>query len=92
VPGKIKNVFTKRDLILLIYTATERDYAIGRNPVFVSRDCRNPAYDEGGEPMVSDTPSFWLKNFDLQSLGHDSVMGVGHTDYRSNLLQILEFI
>jgi hypothetical protein len=35
---------------------------------------------------------FWLKNYDLKEVADDSYLGVGHTDYRSNLLRIFEFI
>jgi len=35
VPGTIKNVYTKKDAILLLYQISQVDYAIGRNPMFL---------------------------------------------------------
>ena len=34
VPGVVKNVYTRKDAILLLYSAAEFDYAIGRNAMF----------------------------------------------------------
>ena len=83
----IKNVYTKSDLILLGYSAAERDYAIGRNPVFTEKiEGRNFAYDQGEELMVHDTTAFCLRNYDLKQFE------IGHTAYRENLMKILEFI
>ena len=84
-------------MILLMYSASELDCTIGRNAVFTestSKECsgRNFDYDKGDEVMVTDKVSFSLKNYDLQYLAHKSYFGVGHTDYRANLLKILEFI
>jgi hypothetical protein len=35
IPGTIKNVFTKKDFMLLLYTITGLDWAIGRNAIFI---------------------------------------------------------
>lgn len=84
-------------MILLMYSASEIDWTIGRNAVFTEskgKGCsgRNFDYDMGDEELVTDKISFSLKNYDLQYLAHESYFGVGHTDYRSNLLKILDFI
>ena len=34
VSGTIKNVYTKWDVILLLYSASQHDFSLGRNPVF----------------------------------------------------------
>ena len=35
VAGPIKNVYTRKDAILLLYSVSQFDWAIGRNPMFV---------------------------------------------------------
>lgn len=35
IPGTIKNVYTKKDFMLLLYTITGLDWAIGRNAIFI---------------------------------------------------------
>jgi hypothetical protein len=37
VAGQIKNVFTKRDLVLLLYSASEVDCAVGRSACFTEK-------------------------------------------------------
>ena len=34
IPGVVKNVYTRKDAILLLYSVAEFDYAIGRNAIF----------------------------------------------------------
>jgi len=96
VPGQIKNVFTKRDLILLLYTFSEKGWSLGRNPVFEinSEKHRNFNYDKGEEMLVApkELTTFRLTNFNLWSLASDDIGGIGHTNYRSNLDKILSFI
>ncbi len=49
VPGQIRNVFTKRDLILIFYSIAEKGWSLGRNAVFEknSDKHRNYNYDQG---------------------------------------------
>ena len=37
IPGEIRNVFTKKDLILLMYSICETDHSAGRNKLFVQQ-------------------------------------------------------
>ena len=79
--------------MLLLYTITGLDWAIGRNAIFKSKTAvRNFAIDDGTELVVSQSASFKLKNYDLKSLASESCLGVGHTNYKANLKNILEFI
>ena len=34
IPGQISNVYTKRDWILILFSTTEVNWALGRSPVF----------------------------------------------------------
>lgn len=93
IPGTIKNVYTKKDFMLLLYTITGLDWAIGRNAIFIQKTAvRNFALDNGTELVVSQSASFKLKNYDLKSLASESCSVVGHTNYKANLKNILEFI
>lgn len=67
VPGQIKNVYTKRDLILLLYTLAESDWALGRNATFDGKvvGARNFSYDKLNQQVVSDEVCFAFKNYDL---------------------------
>ena len=37
VPGQIRNVYTKKDLILILYSICEIDESVGRNIIFANR-------------------------------------------------------
>jgi hypothetical protein len=66
VPGQIKNVYSKKDYILLLYSCSEGDFAIGRNSVFTKMiSGRNFSNDQGGEPDIAEGDAFALKNYDL---------------------------
>ena len=61
----IKNVYSKQDYVLLMYSCSERDHAIGRNPVFSQmKQGRNFENDKGEEPVIVEE-GFWLRNYDL---------------------------
>jgi len=95
IPGSIKNVYTKKDMILLLYSAGERDSAIGRNALFVDespkvRNLANPDKTSVYEKLVCEQ-AFCLYNYDLSNMGTD-FLGIGHADYRKNLFKILTFI
>ena len=36
VPGQIRNVYTKKDLILILYSICEIDESVGRNIIFAN--------------------------------------------------------
>jgi hypothetical protein len=86
VPGQIKNVYTKRDMILLFYSFAEKGWSLGRNAIFEknSDKHRNFVYDEGDELLVEkqDLNTFRLLNYNLWSLASDDIGGIGHTNYR----------
>ena len=97
VVGQFTNVYTKRDLLLLLYTVSEHDWAAGRNRQLekCSQDGgRNFSQDTGKEPVVSREPySFRLKNFDLMSLVcTQDYFSTGHTDYLTQLEVVMSYI
>ena len=81
-------------MILVLYSMAETDWALGRNPVFKKMPSgRNFQQDEGHELAIESKECINLKNYDLESLGScNTYLGIGHTDYRTNLARILEFI
>ena len=81
-------MYTKSDCILLLYTATEWDWAIGRNPFFeTDTDIRNLARKPKDEDLVYSDDGFRVINYDLGKIG-----SIGHTEYRENLGKVYEFI
>ena len=97
IPGTVKNVHTDNDWILLLYTVTQFDRAMGRNAVFkrqipgqrVNLAHENPQDEDFSRLDVIVEPHF--KPFNLSN--HDIwSFGVGHTDYRNKLDVILWFI
>ena len=96
MPGQITNVYTKRDLILMLYSFAEKGWSLGRNAVFEENSgiYRNFKYDKGSESLVAphELVTFSLTNYNLWSLASDDIGGIGHTNYRSNLKNILAFI
>jgi len=81
-------VYTKSDYVLLLYSATERDWAIGRNPFFeTGTNIRNLASKPKDEDLIYSEVGFRVINYDLGKFG-----SIGHMDYRQNLGKVLDFI
>ena len=74
--------------MLLLYSMSEFDCAIGRNAIFdANKSARNFTNDKGEEPVICESECFTLSNYDLKSLASDTK--IGHTDYKTNLKEIL---
>ena len=88
MPGQIRNVYTKNDWILLLFTITEMDWSMGRNAVFEKNSLkhRNFDYDNNKEKVTlvahKDVFTFRLKNYNIWSLASENFGGVGHMSYR----------
>jgi hypothetical protein len=83
VPGQIKNVYTKSDYILLLYSFAESDWAIGRNPIFekMLKGSRNLSVMKDDEPAISDLECIRVRNYDIKEVTNQ----IGHLKYRENL-------
>ena len=85
VPGQIRNVFTKKDCILLLFSITEVDSSLGRSAVFEknAERYRNFDSDEGQVMLVEQRNifTFRLSNFNIWSLAAENIGGVGHMSY-----------
>ena len=60
IPGSIKNVYTRKDAILLLYSISEFDWAIGRNPMFVKQTKgvrSNILYEDPTKPQFASLPA-----------------------------------
>lgn len=101
VAGEIKNVRTKKDLILILYSICETTESQGRNDIFNSQFVearrtnlladRERSLELPAVAQVGDT-AFRLRNFDLWSLPSKNLIGIGHLQYRDYLTLILRYI
>ena len=82
IPGEIKNVYTKKDLVLLLYSASEQGKSTGRNNIFPEPFLgakRTNLLAEGGQNTKNKLPAiaspgdlaFSLRNFNIWSLDSD---------------------
>ena len=107
IPGQVQNVYTAKDLILILYSISQTDWAMGRNPMFVKQKQgerenmieEDPNKAEFASLSVVAQPHqqpFTVKNYSIWSLnpGHDKnyILGIGHMQYRAQLDLILHFI
>ena len=99
ISGSIRNVHTKKDMILLLFSATQLRYSAGRNQVMEksSEGLINTSENINNLPVVIEGKDvFSLKNYDISGLPCEiatiKILGIGHNDYRDNLLSILYFI
>ena len=80
----------------MLFTITDKEWSLGRNPVFEKNSVRhrNFDYDEGMVMLIEqkDIFTFRLKNYNIWSLASENTGGVGHMTYSSNLNKILAFI
>jgi len=99
INGSIRNVYTKKDMILLLYTSSQLRYSTGRNQVMAeaSEGLINTTLSNESTPVVIEKRDvFSLKNYDISGLPCEiatiKILGIGHNDYRDNLLSILYMI
>ena len=101
VPGQIRNVYTKKDLILILYSLCEVDESVGRNVIFTEQFLGEKrtnllAQEELNQNLpavASETDmAFSLRNFNIWALESQAFLGIGHCQYREYLSLILNYI
>ena len=97
ISGTITNAYTKSDAILLLYSASQVDYSLGRHPVFskktiVRKNLLTNLETEEACVAGKDELVFRLTNRNINECKSGLKLGIGHTDYRDHLLLILRFI
>ena len=103
VSGLITNAYTKGDAILLLYSASQIDYSLGRHPIYTKKRTdgqrRNLNLELSGEesgilPAVADSTDlvFKLNNYNVGDIKSGLRLGIGHTDYRDQMQLILRHI
>jgi hypothetical protein len=80
-----------------LYSASQVDYSLGRHPVFNKKTIVRKnllANFETEESCVAAKQEnvFRLTNININECNSGLKLGIGHTDYRDNLLLILRFI
>jgi hypothetical protein len=80
-----------------LYSASQVDYSLGRHPVFNKKTIVRKnllANFETEESCVAAKQEnvFRLTNININECNSELKLGIGHTDYRDNLLLILRFI
>ena len=99
--GEVKNVYTKKDLILLLYSMCETAFSQGRSTVFERRmlgsrrtnlHAEEESYQSDLVIASEDDWAFRLRNYNIWSLKSSSFFGLGHLQYRDQLRLILEYI
>ena len=97
IAGEIKNLWTKNDLILVLYHCCEKQTAMGRDDIFPDQTLDNIRTNLLGEQAGPSQPEntvaepgenvFRLQNYDLAQ-----VSKIGHMKIREVLPLILKFI
>ena len=96
ISGTITNAYSKSDAILLFYSTSQWDWALGRSPVFSKKAIVRKnllANLETEETCVAgkDELVFRLTNRNANEC-KSLLLGFGHFEYRSHLQLILTFI
>ena len=98
VNGTIKNVYTWKDLILLLYMMSEKRKSIGRRAIMKNRkeNLKNKELLSKDELVVySNDGCFELKNIDLSpiiNLSKQDLSSLGHFYYRKKMIELLRYI